>query len=275
MVALAARQRENTIEPAGAARRHCRPERQPARLYRRRGFHHRRPDRDRGCQRRCRQHLQRARPLRCHRPAVDCEESPARWPVRLGRPQGVARRGATGARARSQGHRFRQGEPRFYPKRELLSHVLGYVGLDNAGLGGLESSYDVRSAASRPAALIQRDAKRRALTSQVEREATAGLALELTIDQYLQNIAERELQAGVEEYGAAGGSIVVMDPATGEILALANAPTFNPNAYSRCPRAIAATAPSRISTSRDRRSRLSPPPRRSKKDSSPPTISST
>ncbi len=134
-----------------------------------------------------------------------------------------------------EGIGFVKESRRFYPKRELLSHVLGGVGLDNAGLAGLESAYDslVRGRAGR--LLIQLDAKRRALTSHVERESTVGAALELTIDQYLQNIAERELQAGVEEYGAAGGSVVVMDPATGEILALANAPTFNPNSFSRAP----------------------------------------
>jgi cell division protein FtsI (penicillin-binding protein 3) len=122
---------------------------------------------------------------------------------------------------------------RFYPKRELLAHVLGYVGLDNVGLGGLESAYDsqIRGRAGRTQ--IQRDARRNALTSHVEREATAGATLELSIDQYLQNIAERALQAGVEEFNAAGGSVVVMDPYTGQILALANAPTFNPNVYTR------------------------------------------
>ena len=122
---------------------------------------------------------------------------------------------------------------RFYPKRELMAHVLGYVGTDNAGLGGLESAYDgqIRGHAGR--VLIQRDARRNALTSHIEREATAGATLELTIDQYLQNIAERELQAGVIENHASGGSALIMDPNTGEILALANAPTFNPNAYTR------------------------------------------
>ncbi len=128
---------------------------------------------------------------------------------------------------------FVKESQRFYPKRELLSHVLGYVGLDNAGLGGLEASFQGEICGKNGRLHIQRDAKRRVLTSRVEREATAGASLELTIDQYLQNIVERELQAGVEEFGAIGGSIVIMDPATGEILALANAPTFNPNAYSR------------------------------------------
>jgi cell division protein FtsI (penicillin-binding protein 3) len=122
---------------------------------------------------------------------------------------------------------------RFYPKRELLAHVLGYVGLDNVGLGGLESAYDSQIRGRAGIIQIQRDARRSALTSHIEREATAGATLELTIDQYLQNIAERELQAGVQEFNAAGGSVVIMDPNTGQILALANAPTFNPNVYSR------------------------------------------
>jgi cell division protein FtsI (penicillin-binding protein 3) len=122
---------------------------------------------------------------------------------------------------------------RFYPKRELMAHVLGYVGLDNAGLGGLESAYDSQIRGRAGKVLIQRDARRSVLTSHVEREATAGVTLELTIDQYLQNIAERELQAGVLENRAAGGSVVIMDPNSGEILALANAPTFNPNTYTR------------------------------------------
>ncbi len=69
--------------------------------------------------------------------------------------------------------------------------------------------------------------------SRVERPATAGAGLELTIDQYLQYIAERELRAGVEENHAAGGTAIIMDPQTGEILALANWPTFNPNAFAR------------------------------------------
>jgi cell division protein FtsI (penicillin-binding protein 3) len=128
---------------------------------------------------------------------------------------------------------FLKESRRFYPKRELLAHVLGYVGLDNIGLGGLESAYDAEIRGRSGKVLIQRDARRQALTSHVEREATAGATLELTVDQYLQNIAERELQAGIAEHRAAGGSVVVMDPHSGEILALANLPTFNPNAYNR------------------------------------------
>ena len=122
---------------------------------------------------------------------------------------------------------------RFYPKRELMAHVVGYVGTDNAGLGGLESAFDSQIRGQAGKIIIQRDARRSVLTSHVKSEATAGVTLELTLDQYLQNIAERELQTGVAENHAAGGCAVIMDPHTGEILALANYPVFNPNVYSR------------------------------------------
>jgi cell division protein FtsI (penicillin-binding protein 3) len=124
---------------------------------------------------------------------------------------------------------------RFYPKREMMGHVLGFVGVDNTGLSGLEFTYDSQIRGRKGKVLIQRDARRNVLTSHVEREATAGATLELTIDQFLQNIAERELLAGIAENRAAGGAIVIMDPDNGEILAMANAPTFNPNAYTRAP----------------------------------------
>jgi cell division protein FtsI (penicillin-binding protein 3) len=122
---------------------------------------------------------------------------------------------------------------RYYPKKELAAHVLGYVGLDNTGLAGLESTYDPQVRGKEGKVLIQTDARRHALNSRVDRPATEGAALELSIDQNLQYIAERELRAGVEENRAAGGSAVIMDPLTGEILALANWPTFNPNTFGR------------------------------------------
>jgi cell division protein FtsI (penicillin-binding protein 3) len=122
---------------------------------------------------------------------------------------------------------------RYYPKADLGAHVLGYVGLDNVGLGGIESAYDSQIRGKNGKVLIQTDAKRHAVFSRVERPATAGAGIELTIDQYLQYIAERELRAGVEANHAAGGTALIMDPRSGEILALANWPTFNPNAFAR------------------------------------------
>jgi len=122
---------------------------------------------------------------------------------------------------------------RYYPNSELAAHVIGYVGIDNVGLGGIESAYDSQIRGRDGRVLIQSDAKRHAIYSRVEQPATAGAGIELTIDQYLQYVAERELRAGVEANHAVGGTAIIMDPHTGEILALANWPTFNPNAFSR------------------------------------------
>jgi cell division protein FtsI (penicillin-binding protein 3) len=119
---------------------------------------------------------------------------------------------------------------RFYPNRELAAHLLGYVGVDNAGLGGLESAYDSQIRGKPGTVLIQTDARQRAF-SRFERPPTVGSTIELTIDEYLQHVAERELRAGVVENRAAGGTAIILNPHTGEILALANEPTFNPNLY--------------------------------------------
>ena len=125
---------------------------------------------------------------------------------------------------------FVKESQRRYPNRELASHLLGYVGVDNIGLGGIEGTYDSLIRGKAGTVLVQTDARRHAF-SRVERPPTSGASIELTVDQYLQHVAERELRAGVEASSASGGSVVVMDPFTGEILAMANAPTFNPNAY--------------------------------------------
>ena len=133
-----------------------------------------------------------------------------------------------------EGVGFMKENRRFYPNKGLAAHVLGYVGVDNIGLHGLEAQYDSVIKGRPGTVLIQTDARRRAF-SRVERPPTTGATLELTIDQYLQHVAERELRAGIDENDAAGGTAVVMDPGTGEILALASWPSFNPNAYRRAP----------------------------------------
>ena len=125
---------------------------------------------------------------------------------------------------------FMKESRRTYPNRDLASHVLGYVGVDNGGLSGIEATYDSLIGGRAGTVLVQTDAHRRAF-SRVERPSTSGASLELTIDEYLQHVAEKELRDGVQSSGASGGSAVIMDPYTGEILALANAPDFNPNDY--------------------------------------------
>ena len=129
-----------------------------------------------------------------------------------------------------EGVGFIKESRRYYPNKDLAAHLLGYVGTDNLGLSGIESTYDRLIRGEPGTVLVQTDAHHRAF-SRLERPPTSGASLELTIDQNLQHIAERELRAGVKWAHAAGGSAVVMDPFTGEILALANYPTFNPNAY--------------------------------------------
>jgi cell division protein FtsI (penicillin-binding protein 3) len=119
---------------------------------------------------------------------------------------------------------------REYPNNELAAHVLGFVGIDSKGLNGVESAYDPQIRGKDGQVLVQADARRHAF-NRFERPPTAGATVELTIDQVLQHIAERELKIGMHENRALGGSAIVMDPRTGEILALANEPTFNPNEY--------------------------------------------
>jgi cell division protein FtsI (penicillin-binding protein 3) len=129
-----------------------------------------------------------------------------------------------------EGIGFMKESRRFYPNKELAAHVLGYVGIDSTGLQGIEATYDSLIKGKPGTVLVQTDARRHAF-SRLEKPPTTGASLELTIDEYLQHIAERELKAGVHEFRAASGSAVIMDPHTGELLALANYPTFNPNAF--------------------------------------------
>jgi cell division protein FtsI (penicillin-binding protein 3) len=120
---------------------------------------------------------------------------------------------------------------RYYPRRQLASHILGYVGDDNRGLGGVESRFDGLVRGEPGLVNVRRDARRNRLLTEVWKSATTGASLELTIDQRLQYIAERELLAGIAETRALAGTAIVLAPDTGEILALANYPTFNPNDY--------------------------------------------
>ncbi|HUP38636.1 MAG TPA: penicillin-binding protein 2, partial [Vicinamibacterales bacterium] len=119
---------------------------------------------------------------------------------------------------------------RFYPKKQLAAQLLGFVGIENKGLAGIEAAYDTQISGTLGKMLYQTDARGRAF-SRLERPPTAGATIELTIDEYLQHIAERELRDAVAANRAAGGTVVIMAPKTGEILALANEPTFNPNAF--------------------------------------------
>lgn len=121
---------------------------------------------------------------------------------------------------------------RFYPNKALGGQILGYVGQDGEGLGGLEYKYDELLRGNPVWLMAEKDAKADQLISEAPDLAEGrGKSLVLTIDQNIQHIVEEELEAAVEERGAKAGYSMVLDPATGEILALAQVPRINPNDY--------------------------------------------
>jgi cell division protein FtsI/penicillin-binding protein 2 len=123
---------------------------------------------------------------------------------------------------------FQKENRRVYPQHELLAHVLGYVDVDEKGIGGIEYTLDKQIRGRPGRMMVLADGKRRWYDRR-EAAADPGASVTLTIDQTIQFIAEKELARGMEETRAQTGTIVVQDPHTGELLAVANAPTFDPN----------------------------------------------
>ena len=124
---------------------------------------------------------------------------------------------------------FQQEPRRFYPKRELAAQVLGYVGMDDEGLAGIERNFDEELRGSPGKMVISLDARRKSL-GRIEKQPDPGENVVLTVDEKIQYIVEKELARAIQETHAEAASVVVQNPKTGEILALANYPTFNPNA---------------------------------------------
>ncbi len=118
---------------------------------------------------------------------------------------------------------------RFYPDGGLAAHVLGYVGTDDDGLGGLERQFDEELHGTPGHMLTAVDAKHHVMGSSEVNAPMPGENLVLTIDANIQYMAERALDAQVKKVGALHGTVVVQDPHTGQILALAVSPRFNPN----------------------------------------------
>jgi cell division protein FtsI (penicillin-binding protein 3) len=121
---------------------------------------------------------------------------------------------------------------RFYPKGPLLAHVLGFVGMDGIGLEGLERRYETQLHGEKRMTILQRDALGRTVFPKGLREQVPapGHALTLTIDEVIQYIAEKELEQAVDHSRAKSGTIIVLEPQSGAILAMAVSPRFDPNA---------------------------------------------
>jgi cell division protein FtsI (penicillin-binding protein 3) len=123
---------------------------------------------------------------------------------------------------------------RFYPGRNEAAHVIGFSGMDSEGLEGIELEFEEFLKGRNSAVTGLRDARGHVVfaDSVFGPDGVVGNTIELTIDRTLQHIAEQELEATIRTFNAKAGHVVVMDPNTGEVLALANRPTFNPNTMS-------------------------------------------
>ena len=123
---------------------------------------------------------------------------------------------------------------RFYPKGPFLSHVLGFAGMDGEGLEGVEHRYESYLRGEKRMMVLQRDALGRSVfpTDLTERNPTPGHNLALTIDEVIQYITERELEDAVTRAQAKSGTMIVLEPQTGAVLAMAVSPRFDPNVVS-------------------------------------------
>jgi stage V sporulation protein D (sporulation-specific penicillin-binding protein) len=126
---------------------------------------------------------------------------------------------------------------RYYPNGSLASHVLGFAGDYNQGLEGMESAFDKQLAGINGRLLVEYDAAGQEIPESTRKyiEPEQGLNVVLTIDQTIQYIAERELDKIMQEHSPKSATIVVMDPNTGDILAMANKPDFDPNEFQKYP----------------------------------------
>ena len=129
-----------------------------------------------------------------------------------------------------QGIHFQKEPRRFYPARDLGAQVLGSVGMEGTGLSGIEHEFDDELRGTSGKMFISVDARKQWF-SDIETQPDPGENLVLTIDKNIQYIAEKELDQAIHDTQAIAGTVIVENPHTGEILALANRPTFNPNSH--------------------------------------------
>ncbi len=151
----------------------------------------------------------------------------ARTPVRLARklsPATVQRISEMNLR----GIFFQKENRRVYPQRDLAASVIGYVDIDEKGIGGIEQSLD-KEIRGRPGRMMVMADGHRRWYDRTESAADPGDSVTLTIDETIQYIAEKELARAIQETHAKHGTVVVQNPNNGDLLAVANWPTFDPN----------------------------------------------
>ena len=124
---------------------------------------------------------------------------------------------------------FREENKRFYPQRKRAAHVLGRVNIDDAGVSGIEYKYNTVLQGVEGEELILRDAKRRRYRFETLKHPVDGKDIVLTLDETIQYIAEKELAHAVKESRAEWGTVIISEPSSGDILAMANYPTYDLN----------------------------------------------
>jgi cell division protein FtsI (penicillin-binding protein 3) len=124
---------------------------------------------------------------------------------------------------------FRTESQRFYPNKKLAAHVIGGVDFAEKGNGGVEQTLNQELQGLDGELRLISDVQKRGFDAKVASEPQAGQQIRLTIDSRIQFVAERELKKAIEEHHSKSGSIIAMNPKTGDILALANYPTYDPN----------------------------------------------
>lgn len=124
---------------------------------------------------------------------------------------------------------FKQEAKRFYPSGEVTAHILGFTDLDDHGVEGVERQFDKVLKGTAGRKVVRKDAKGREIEVLEEKDATPARNLTLSIDQRIQAVAYRELKKAVMTFGATSGSLVMVDVNTGEVLAMVNSPSYNPN----------------------------------------------
>ncbi|MFC4656108.1 MULTISPECIES: penicillin-binding transpeptidase domain-containing protein [Rheinheimera] len=124
---------------------------------------------------------------------------------------------------------FKQESRRYYPAGEVTAHLLGFTNVDEQGMEGIERQFNDYLTGTPATKTVRKDAKGREIEVLKQTDGEASKNLQLSIDQRIQAVAYRELKKAVLQYGATSGSVVVVDVHTGEVLAMANAPSYNPN----------------------------------------------
>ncbi len=132
-----------------------------------------------------------------------------------------------------EGIGFVNEDRRFFPNRNLASHIIGFVGTDSQGLAGIEYELDRYLKSTVSHFIAVRDARGNSLfaVDPTDTEALKRYDVYLTIDVMAQHVVERELSAAIEEFGADGGCVIVMNPYSGEIVAMASRPDYDPNRF--------------------------------------------